>query len=324
MSKQCTCSDIKPSPCVQIYVLSRDRVIYLDQTLKSIVNQEYENFEVVVSDNSEQDQVQEMVRRKYPQVTYIRRIPAVSASRHFSMVLSECNKEYTVLFHDDDALMPGYLARLAEELKLHPDVSAVGCDALTILNTTLTGERSMLSFHSPIILEKPEAFLAPYLGLNLIGPAPFPGYMYRTSSIQGLLPDITEGGKYADVSFLLKVLGRGPILWIPDALMQYRIHSGNDSNSQNIGQRLGLLRYIYKTTTLHRKSKLVLEYRYSYWGKWLFSNTIRTNKWESRKYRIIMKFVLLKTLEYSITRPVLWIYLKNRILRRFAARLNQS
>lgn len=297
---------------VQVYVLCRDRVAFLDEALQSIVNQDFTGYEVVVSDNSERDDVEAMVRLKYPQVRYIRRRPAMSVTDHFRAIINECNREFTVLFHDDDVMMPNYLTCMVAEFDQQPLVAAVGCNALILRNRTLTDERLMGAFSQPLMLQEPEVFLKPYLGFELEGPAPFPGYMYRTSALSGLYLDPAEGGKYSDVSFLLKVLRRGPILWKPEALMQYRLHSGNDSNTGEIGQRLRLLRYIYKHTRLKKQARLVSDYRFSYWVIWLSALNQRPAL-TSRKFRVVLTFLTLSILKLSVTRYAFWIRVKNRI-----------
>ena len=47
--------------------------------------------------------------------------------------------------------------------------------------------------------------------------------------ISGLQFDSKNGGKYSDVSFLVELISAGPILWISEPLIKYRIHSTNDS-----------------------------------------------------------------------------------------------
>lgn len=304
---------INPVPRVQIYVLCRDRVAFLDEALQSIVNQDFDGYEVVVSDNSEYDEVEAMVQGKYPQLRYIRRKPALSVTEHFRVVISECHRELTVLFHDDDIMMPHYLKNMVAALDRHPLVAAVGCNALILRDHTLTDERLMRTFSRPRMIREPEVFLKPYLGFEPEGPAPFPGYMYRTSAISGLYLDPAEGGKYSDVSFLLKVLRRGAILWLPETLMQYRLHSGNDSKAEKIGQKLRLLRYIYKNTTLNRQSKLVTEYRFSYWIMWLGTVLNQQPTLMSRKCRVVLKFLICNAIRFSITRYGFWIHVKNRI-----------
>lgn len=299
---------------IKVFVLSRDRIAYLDKALQSIVSQDFAGFEVVVSDNSERDGVLEMVQNKYPQVKYIRRIPALAVLDHFRIVLGECDQEYAVLFHDDDVMMPGHLARLSDVLDRDPLVAAVGCNALILRDSSLSASRFMRAFSRPITLVRPESLLEPYLGLGPISPPPFPGYMYRSSAISGLYLDASEGGKYADVSFLMKVLGRGSICWISDPLMQYRIHSGNDSGAEDIKQRLVLLRYIFRNSSLTIRSPLVTEFRFSHWIRWILACSYRFDTLRSRKFSVALRFVMLKAPIYILTRPGMRYLITNKII----------
>lgn len=303
-------------PRVQIYILCRDRVSYLHEALQSILVQDYDDYEVVVSDNSEYDKVQALIQSKYPQIIYIRRQPTLQALEHFRVVISECTAEYSVLFHDDDVMMPDYVKCMVEALDQHPSISAVGCNAQILQGETLTEYRFMRSFIRPTLLYNPETFLQPYLGLELTGPAPFPGYMYRTSAITGLYLDGYEGGKYSDVTFLLKILRRGPILWLPEILMHYRKHPGNDSAIEVIGQRLRLLRYIYKETSITKKSKQISEFRYEHWRRWLLASCKNVNTLKSTRFRTVAKFVFLKSIEYLVSKPGFYLRVKNKLIDR--------
>lgn len=313
MTKKSTFDDKNNDNRIQVYVLSRDRVDYLDETLQSILNQDGICFDLVVSDNSEHDDVQKMIQIKYPGIKYVRRVPVLSAMEHFRLVISECNREFSVLFHDDDVMMPGYLIRMVGAFDQYPNISAVGCNAFILKGDTLTGNCFMRSFSRPVILETPESLLEPYLGFGIIGPAPFPGYMYRTSAISNLCLDASEGGKYSDVSFLMKVQLHGPLYWLPDPLIQYRIHPGNDSSVDEIGQRMSLLRYIYRNTSLTSKSKIIDEYRFDFWLKWLISHFKSISDLRSRRIRTIVKFLLIKSVELALTKYSFWIRIKNRM-----------
>jgi glycosyltransferase involved in cell wall biosynthesis len=211
---------------VQVYLLCHDRVTFLEEVISSILTQTFRNYELVISDNSEGDDVGNFIRSKYPNVRYIRRIPSLPVLEHHRVTLSECTAEYATFFHDDDVMLPEYLLQMVNSLDLYPSISAVACNALIIRNRTLTNKKCMKEFSQPRLLQNLESLLEPYLALTSIGIAPFPGYMYRSSLIQNIYLEASEGGMHSDASFLMKILCRGPILWLPEVLMHYRIHVG--------------------------------------------------------------------------------------------------
>lgn len=292
-------------PTLQIYILARDRVDYLRQTLRSALDQQGDGIEVVVSDNSEHGAVSKMLTEEFPGVNQIRRWPALGAFDHFRTVIDEATADLVVMFHDDDLLRPGYAATMRRYFDLHPALGAVACNATVIRGDTVTDEWFSPDRGRDIELFTPEQLLAEYCSLSTKGPAPFPGYMYRCSHIQGLFLEPRQGGKYSDVSFLLKVLTRGPMMWLRLPHMHYRIHGHNDSAIEAVGQRLRLLRFVYATTSVRPRSTLVTQYRYRYWLSW-WRGQAKADREMPWRRRVVRRFLVNISIWYAFTRPALW------------------
>lgn len=302
------------NPKVTVYVMSCDRPRLIVDTLDSILAQTYEHFELVVSDNSEHDDVETLLRGRYPAVRFIRRKPTLLSPDHFVTVLSEIDSECFVLFHDDDVMHAEYLERLVGVLEQNSELAAVACNAWILRDDAETGKRFMDQQEPSLLLDGPEALVSRYLSL-MSDIAPFPGYLYRTAKVKGLLPNYNEGGKYADVSFLMKVAERGPIAWLREPLIRYRFHSSNDSGAEAIEQRLSLLRYVYKHTSLTRHSDLVKQFRFAHWSRWLLRpRQWPARAWRSRKARTVTRFVASNAIQLLFAKPRLW---KRIIVKQF-------
>ncbi len=300
---------------IQVYVLARDRPEMLRETLCSVLSQEFVGYEVIVSDNSEGDAVGAMVQAEFPGVRYIRRRPALASPDHFGTVYHESSADYVVYFHDDDLMAPNYLGTLSAELDRDAELVAAVCNAWTIRNGMALWHGRMGWITRPWRITSAAEFLAPYLGFTrILLAAPYPGYMYRRKAIRGLYEGpVLEGGKYADVVFLLNVLALGPILCLPEPLMWYREHPGNDSATEQVGQRLKLLRFIYAHTPIDRRSALVTAYRFRYWiGWWRQIGRARRGSWREC---IVRKFLIANALRMPIVQPGVWLKLAARVYR---------
>ena len=67
---------------LQVYVLSRDRPVFLKQAIDSILNQQIQiEFELIISDNSVGDEVKKMIDKSYSQrkFKYYKVNPTLSA-----------------------------------------------------------------------------------------------------------------------------------------------------------------------------------------------------------------------------------------------------
>jgi len=132
--------------------------------------------------------------------------------------------------------------------------------------------------------------------------------------VSGLFLDPDEGGKYSDISFLMKILGRSQIVWEYQPVMRYRKHSAQDSQGTMIKDALSLLNYILQNTDFTRRSKEVRYFRYKSWAGVLkgefFSSSGRYSKGRRNKiFCAILKFspldIFLKLLIWRI-----WFFFK--------------
>lgn len=302
---------------IQIYLLSRDRPNYFSQALDSLIVGSDGLADIIVSDNSEADAIQGIVTSQYQTIHYVRRNPSLSALEHFRAVIEESSAEFLVLFHDDDIMMPSYAKTMLDALDNNPALAAVGCNALVLRGDKKTLKPFMGSTNKPRLISCHDMFLQPYLAFSSYVPAPFPGYMYRRKYLAGLYLDGAHGGKHSDVTFLTKIISRGPILWLPQPLMWYRVHADNDSNSESIGDRLSLLRYLRKHGWIDLKSSAVREFKFRYWASWWLQrsrNGLPKSFWSWRD-RIVLKFLLRTGARFALTKPILWQKLINRFLR---------
>jgi hypothetical protein len=238
------------NPKIQIYIMSKDRVLFFKNTLNSIINQICNvDFEVIISDNSETDDVMNLVNSQYKDIKYIRRTPVQLSPQHSVSIRNEISSEYFMIFHDDDIMMPGMVQSLYDEIK-QTGVVATGVNSI-IFNES-HGEAhltpSFFGFNNKYIRTK-ESFLRGYFLGN--GIAPYPGYMYRKSAYidNNLVPRyLVDNCKYTDFIFLMEGLRYGTITWIAEPKMFYRIHVNNDSAEFKIDELNIAIDYICKHT----------------------------------------------------------------------------
>ncbi|HEX4916936.1 MAG TPA: glycosyltransferase family A protein [Limnobacter sp.] len=297
-------------PKLQFWVLSRNRPVYLRQTLRSAVAQIQPWVQIIVSDNSDSDDAEHMVCSEFPEVTLVRRKPVLPALEHFKTILEQACADYITLFHDDDVLLDGYFTGLAQLLDNQPSAAAAVCDAKIIRGETFTEDLVVGASSAVRIFNTPSELLLPYLQFQRLGPAPFPAYMYRLEKIRGLSLNPEHGGKYADVSFLAEVVKRGSIVMHVAPLVAYRIHSANDNVSEHIGSRLRLLRYILRNTPWHPKSRPIQHFRFRYWSRW-YRQQSNAGK-HLRRVTVVRKFLVLFGLRLVFTKPGFWLRFFNR------------
>jgi glycosyltransferase involved in cell wall biosynthesis len=245
-----------------IFVLCHNRPEFTRQTLRSILSQKDTDFELVVSDNSSNDEVERMVKAEFPHVDYRLRLPMLRQLEHFNRCIDEAKTDYFCLFHDDDLMHPDFVRRMKAALDSHPEVIACGCNALLESFGKIERRTSFRAFGELEWIRSPRALARRYFSRGQSGIAPFPGYVYRRRPV-GEMRLLLEGGKYSDVTWLLSLAMRGAMAWITAPLMTYRIHGGNDGVVESLRDRLRFMGFAKRNLKVLGKD-LLADYRCSF------------------------------------------------------------
>lgn len=240
--------DLVPSmgrPRVEITILTRNRPDYLRESLRSCLEQEPGPFSlsVRISDNSDDSCTEQIIANEFPEIPYVRRVPACTAEEHFKLVIEESFGDLIVLFHDDDVMLPHYTRKMVGAFEQYPSASAIGSNAMMIDGA---GKflRNVFHRHRQDRIIGTSRDLFEYYYPKSVGCSPFPSYMYRKSVLSTSLVDSSEAGKYSDVSLLAKLTSSGHLVILPHVLIKYRWHGGNDSSDVSLGDYQKLWRYM--------------------------------------------------------------------------------
>ena len=315
---------------IQIYILSRNRPDYLRVALDSVLKQNHSliKFEIIVSDNSDNDDVCKMIDEDYAQknIKYIRRSGVTFVMGHIQLVVSELNSEYSVIFHDDDILHQDYMSEMSSFLNNNNNnnIVAVGSNCMNFKNdilnpkNVLNSKLGIRNLSSPIKFNNEKDFLKRYLPGNG-GIAPLPSYMYRTKYLKEIMSKFPfrlgkpKEPSHADTLMLSSLLKNGMIVWIEKPLIYYRIHASNLTNIESIPERLALLNYMKKKGLEKHSTKLIL-YRVLFWVRWILQQGNILSNITHRRYRVIILSVLLKIIKISM-RWDFWKVVFKRLLK---------
>jgi len=86
---------------------------YLRSCLETCVEQDYQDFEILVSDNSPGTAEAIVAAFRDPRIRYIRPDRYLPMSRHWDFIISHMTGELVTFIGDDDGLMPGALSEVA-------------------------------------------------------------------------------------------------------------------------------------------------------------------------------------------------------------------
>jgi glycosyltransferase involved in cell wall biosynthesis len=245
-----------------IYILCHNRPDDARQAILSVLKQDDPAFTLIVSDNSSNDEVGHMVKSEFPDISYLRRLPMLPALEHFNRCIEEAQSDYFCLFHDDDLMSPDFVRVMNKSIHDYPSAIAFGCNANIESFGKLKLRPSFRSFRSHELIATQRDLAMRYFSRAQSGIAPFPGYVYNRRQIaERRIP--ADGGKYADVTWLLSLVSTGQIVWINKPLMTYRMHASNDGNVESMRDRLRFLRYL-KQNRIQIGNGVLQDYRCSF------------------------------------------------------------
>lgn len=117
-----------PLPLVTIGIPAFNRAAMLRRSLDSVVNQDYHNIQIIVSDNASIDET-EVVCKDYEladrRIFYVKQATNIGAVGNFMEVLKRAKGEYFMWLGDDDWIDSSYIGRCVSVLMSDQGVSLV-------------------------------------------------------------------------------------------------------------------------------------------------------------------------------------------------------
>ena len=103
---------------------------YLRDALDSLLTQEYENIEIIISDNASTDGTAEICREylsRDKRISYFPNDRKVGQMANFRLALDKARGGYFMWAAVDDRWLPGFVSALAAELDSHSEIGVVMC-----------------------------------------------------------------------------------------------------------------------------------------------------------------------------------------------------
>lgn len=298
-----------------IFIQCYNRAAFARQAIESVLRQSNNEFRLVISDNSDNDEMSCLMLSEFPTLEYRRRVPSLPAISHFNKSISETDTEFLCLFHDDDLMEPGYVDAMLKMIELNPNAVAYACNAAIIDKENVPNDESFESRDAYIIIGNPRALAGRYFSRFPNGFAPFPAYIYRSSVVKNIPLNPQSGGKYSDLTWLLELSKIGPIVWSSDKLIRYRIHASNDGGFESARDRLKLLGYL-KINAPFVGMNIISDYRFFLYKK-LCKDWIVNRKFSARYEKCFINYLRMYRLQ-RLFRAETYAYLYYKLGKLFS------
>ncbi len=197
---------------------------YVEEAIRSVLNQTDEDFELIISDNASSDRTGEICSdyaARDSRIVYTENETNVGAARNYNLLFRRAQGKYFRWFNSDDLCAPEYHQRCLAVLDAHPD--AVLCYGKTDI---VDSEGRLLEHYEDNLDLQQEKASERYMRFHeCVGLTNVIYGLMRSPAVAktGLMGD----GSYsaADVNFMAELTLYGKFIEIPETLFFRRMHS---------------------------------------------------------------------------------------------------
>lgn len=235
--------DIKFSICIPNYNYAK----YIGLTIRSVLDQTYSNFEVIVSDNSSEDNSIEIVKsfRDDRIKIYVNEYN-IGFSPNLDKATQSAVGDYIILLSSDDLMRPGALEEYAKTIHSHRGnqndlIIMSACDIIDSDGMVVGEKQAMtgdvigfLKKRKKKVSNEENQFNGLYLLESLLVNRFQPAGQFLTTCVSRSLFIKVEGYNsilsiWPDAHFSHKILSEDPlVVYLHKKLFAYRIHNGNN------------------------------------------------------------------------------------------------
>jgi glycosyltransferase involved in cell wall biosynthesis len=202
-------------PLVSIVTPSYNQGAYLDEAIRSVLDQDYPQLQYIVVDGGSTDGSVDVIRRHADRLAWWTSESDSGQAAALAKGFARAEGEILGWLNSDDALLPGAIAAAVEALEREPDALLVYGDNVFI------DERGR------------ELGPAPAQELDLVrmirhceNGIPQPGSLFRRRALE-IAPLNERGYYFFDYEFLIRLATAGRVEHIPRNLAGYRLHPGS-------------------------------------------------------------------------------------------------
>jgi len=272
---------------VTIAIPTYNREDYLRTCLQSILRQTFQDFTIIIFDNHSNYDLENLVNQFHDtRITICASSKNVGQKNNFDRIYNhKFHSPYLIIFHDDDAMHPTLLSKQVALLDDDEGMVFVATGLQTVRDGDLMNN-FIKSGDKIITCRDYRDFVRVILRhFDLC----FDSVMYRIDRIT--FADITtydhKFSKWSDRPYLIDIAKMGKVAVIDERLINYRIHSGQDSRQERPDKFSYLINlYNYYRECLPLPSS---GYDKKLFYRWSTNNLILAISWFSSNWREYFK-----------------------------------
>jgi glycosyltransferase involved in cell wall biosynthesis len=224
------------NPLVTVVLPTHNRPEWLAGSVSSVLEGEFDDFELIVSNNGRPDHSRDLARTfSDSRITWLEQEQSLNMLENVIAPLSRARGTFVAVLHDDDTWSPKFLASLVPPLVERDDAVLSFCDHYVVDRAGVV-DQAATEWHTRRWWRDriSPGYHQPFFELAARQTVPITGCVFRRSALPlaELTPDI---GPFYDiwVSYLLACSG-GAAHYDRQRLLNYRMHSSSGQASMDI------------------------------------------------------------------------------------------
>lgn len=253
---------------VTVIIPTYNRAFFLKETIKSVLEQSYDNFQLLILDDHSLDNTHEIVNSfRDRRIKYIRHEYNLGLVANWTYGVRSANGRFLSILGDDDKYEPDFLKLRVEGFKIFDNAMAV-TGAFTCIDNDGQYVRLSRSPCSERVLMKGTGLIKFILGFT--GEWFNGATLYRTQIVQSLWNWVMMAGIALDFSLHIRLgmISDAGILFLPNSDMFLRVHKDQESkrNSIHLAEcvaKMAIQMWNYEVQSCDRESKRLFRKRFA-------------------------------------------------------------
>jgi GT2 family glycosyltransferase len=210
-------------PLVSIVTPSYNQAAFLEETMLSVLDQDYPSLEYVVVDGGSTDGSVEIIRRHADRLAWWTSEPDRGQRTRSTRGFARARGEYVGWLCSDDTLLPGAISRLVEALQDDPELVLAYGDAVYADERSERKDAALSGRWDPVRMVRQAQVRNQQ-----------PATLYTRRGWEAAGPLDEDAWYYLDFQFTVRLAGVGAGVHVPEHLATYRIHSGGKSTGDPV------------------------------------------------------------------------------------------
>lgn len=241
------------SPLISIITPTYNRAGLIEETIESILGQNYPNLDYIVLDDGSKDNTVEVMKKydtKLRFYSHSNRGETATDNRGFELAKGEI----IGVINSDDPLLPGALQKIAQVMTDHPEIMVVYPDwYMTDAHGTVKQEIRTHDYSYVDMVRLHQCY-------------PGPAAFFRRKVVDTIGGRDPQFRYTADYDFWLRAGLVGPFMRIPEFLATFRVHGtaqSNETGALMAGEHIRLIDKLYARNDLPKELLVVKKQAYS-------------------------------------------------------------